>query len=1091
MRALPWLAAAALLLGATAQAQLADGWASQEGGTSGGGSAVPVTVGSVAELRAALAAGARVIKVAGIIDMRDGQPFTSRSDQQKRGTIRIPSDTTLTGAGAGSGLINASLVLDKVSNVIIRQLNLRNPCDVKPQWDPTDGAKGNWNAQLDAIAVSGSRRVWIDHNSFTDAPQGDDLAPLENGMPRQCHDGALDINQGSDLITVSYNRFALHEKNSLVGSSDNATGDAGRLRVTFSHNLFENVASRAPRVRFGRVHLYNNYHVGDRRHASYPHQYSVGVGKQADIIAQANVYDIAGARGCADVVRSHGAENAYTDAGSTLNGAVLAACTVPAGAPWQVPYPFKALPSEQVRQHVLDNAGAGNWHVDSMADGAILALAPEKSRLAPTTPDFYVEARMGAVRPASGKGQLVLLGRHHAGNWSGAGLALADGVLELNVLRMHAGALTRVKQLRRFDASGRRPDLLRVELAGNALTVYLNGEKLGTVSDARFAHDSTQVGFYSQGNAFELNQVRVGPAADKPARLALASVAGVLQAQAGDRPMTVPVSAVGGDGVTRLPVEARSDDPRVASVTASASGVTMVPVGPGETKVLLTSPADPALQTWFSVKVGPRFIMPPAQLPAPVVFPHAGERGVPVDTPLRLTFSAPPTLAGTGSVRIYRKRDMALIDVIRPAEEVVRMGPARSERHRYVRRHPIRVAGHSATIFPHAGVLAYDTDYLVVIGAGVFNHAGGRWSFRTRKEVAPRSRLSVDDDGPADFRTVQGALDFAMARYPKAAPLMITIRNGSYEELLFLRARDQVTLRGESRDGVVIHATNNDGIHPGSGASAPPGTAGIGGGRSLFLAEDLDLLTLETLTLRNDSQRRTSRSGQAETIYFNSDAGRLVARDASFFSEQDTLQLKGYAWFYRTLVAGNVDFIWGANRAALFEQSEIRSVGDSANPSSGGYIVQARTVSAMEPGFVFLDSVLTHGVGPAGNPVPIGSTFLARSPGTATTWDNVSYINCRMDAHIAPRGWAGAGAGGPREPAPNPPLADARHGWREHGSLDRAGNPLDLMQRSGGYVLDDGERNAQLGSRARIFASFNGGKGWNPVSAGVRLKTRQ
>ena len=1077
MRALPWLAAAALFASTAAQAQLADGWASQDGGTTGGGNAAAVTVSSAAELRAALSGGARVIEVAGMIDMRDGQPFTSRADQQKRGTIRLPSDTTLTGVGAGSGLLNASLVLDKVSNVIIRKLNLRNPCDMNPIWDPQDGPKGNWNAQFDAIAVTASRRVWVDHNSFTDAPHGDDLAPLENGMPKQCHDGALDISQGSDLVTVSYNRFALHEKNSLIGSSDNATGDAGRLRVTFSHNLFEYVSSRAPRVRFGQVHLYNNYHVGARRHAVYSHQYSVGVGKQADIIGHANVYDIAGARGCADVVRSHGADNSFTDAGSTLNGAALAACALPSSPRWQVPYPFKALPAEQVKQHVLDNAGAGNWHIDSMADGAITALAPDGSRLAPASPDFHIEARIGALRPASGKGQLVLLGRHHAGNWMGAGLALANGVIEVNVLRMHDGVLTRVKQFRRVEASGRRPDLLRLELAGSALTVYLNGEKLGTVTDAHFAHGSTQLGFYSQGNAFSIDQVRTGPATDKPARIALSGVLGELHAQAGDKPLTVLVSAVGGDGA-RIAFIARADNPRVAGVTANASGVTVVPVAPGDTNVLVTSPTDPSLQAGFAIKVGPRFGMPAARLPAPAVSPAAGSRGVPVDTLLRLTFSAPPTLGSSGSVRIYRKRDMALVDVIRPGQEVVRLGPGKSGLHRYVRRNSIRVAALGATIEPHPGVLAYDTEYVVAVGAGVFDNALGRWSFRTRKDVGALPRLVVDDDGPADFRTVQGALDHAMTRYSRAAPLTIEIRNGSYEELLFLRARDHVTLRGESRDGVVIHATNNEGLHSGSGLSAAPGAPGIGGGRALFLAEELDLLTLETLTLRNDSQRRYSLSAQAETIYFNSDAGRLVARDASFFSEQDTLQLKGYAWFYRTLVSGNVDFIWGANRAALFEQSEIRSVGDSANPASGGYVVQARTVSAADPGFVFLDSVLTHGLGPAGNPVPTGSTYLARSPGTASTWDNVSFINCRMDTHIAPRGWAGSGVG--LEPAPNPLRPDALHGWREHGSMDLAGTALDLKLRTGGHVRDAPERASRFGSRAAVFARFNSSQGWHP-----------
>ncbi len=1079
MKALTWLAAAAVLAGA-AQAQNAGGWASQDGGTSGGGNAAAVTVTSPAELRTALASGARVIQVGGIIDMRDGQPFLSRADQQKRGVIRVPSDTTLMGAGAGSGLLNASLVLDKVSNVVIRKLNLRNPCDMNPVWDPKDGPKGNWNSQFDAITVSASRRVWIDHNSFTDAPEADDRAPHENGMKKQCHDGALDINQGSDLVTVSYNRFALHEKNALIGSGDDALGDAGRLRVTFSHNLFEYISSRAPRVRFGKVHLYNNYHVGSRRHPVYAHQYSVGVGKQADIIAHANVYEIAGSRGCADVVRSHGPDNSFIDSGSILNGAALEQCALPSSPAWQVPYAFKALPAAQVKQHVLASAGAGNWHIDSTPDGSALALAAPGSSLASASPDFYLEARVRALRPAAGAGQLVLVGRHDGGNWSGAGLALANGLIEVNVMRMQDGLLTRVKQFRRLEASARRPDLLRAEFAGSAMTVYLNGEKLGTVTDARFASGSTQLGFYSHGNAFELDQARSGPASDKPARMALSGVAGELRFQAGDKPLSVPVSALGGDGLTRVALSVRSDNPLVARVASSASAVVVTPLAAGDTNILVSSPNEPSLQTWFSVKVGPRFHMPPARLPAPALFPAAGARGVPIDTPLRLTFTAPPTLGVDGSVRIYRKRGMALVDIIRPGEEVVAIGPRKAERHRYVKRNPIRVEGNSATIEPHSGVLRYDTDYVAVLGAGILGEASGRWSFRTRKDVGASARLVVDDDGEADFRTVQGALDHAMALYPKAAPLTIDIRNGSYEGLLFLRARDRITLLGESRDGVVIHGVNNEGIHSGSGVSTPRGAPGIGGGRALFLVEDADMLTLATLTLRNDSQRRTSRSAQAETVYFNSDAGRLVAHNSSFFSEQDTLQLKGYAWFYRTLVAGNVDFIWGANRAALFEQSEIRTVGDSANPESGGYVVQARTVSAMDPGFVFLDSVLTNGPGPAGNKVAAGGTYLARSPGTATTWDNVSFINCRMDQHIAPRGWAGAGVG--REPAPNPLRPDALHGWREYGTANLAGKALDLQTRIGGHALDTAQKDGQFGSRARIFARFNEGQGWDPSS---------
>ncbi|QNB00089.1 pectinesterase family protein [Massilia sp. Se16.2.3] len=403
---------------------------------------------------------------------------------------------------------------------------------------------------------------------------------------------------------------------------------------------------------------------------------------------------------------------------------------------------------------------------------------------------------------------------------------------------------------------------------------------------------------------------------------------------------------------------------------------------------------------------------------------------------------------------------------------------------------PITVEGDTVLVRPHAGTLAYGTAYYVMAEGGAFLDAAiggqpfagigkGGWHFRTADAPPAGAVLRVDDDGAADFRTVQGAVNHAMRAFPKAAPVTVDVHNGRYDELLFILGKDNVTIRGESRDGVVIEALNNDGINPGSGASQGAASPSFTGGRPLLSVEEADLLTLENLTLRNTTRRGDTRSGQAETVYFNTDSGRLVAKNASFYSEQDTIQVKGYAWFHRTLVEGNVDFIWGANRAALFEASELRTVGDSGNPQSGGYLVQARTVTATDPGFVFLDSVLTHGPGPKGNGVPSGATYLARSPGTASTWDNVAFVNCRMGEHIAPVGWAGAGVN--REPAPHPAMANAAQGWREYGSTDLAGKPLDLSKRVGGYLMTAEEVEARFGSRASIFAGFGGGQGWDPA----------
>jgi pectate lyase len=349
----------------------ADGWAASAGGTRGGGAAPStniLTVTNAAQLRSALGktiTGNRIIQVDGVIDMSEGIPYTSTADQAKRGQVRLPANTTLVGIGERSGFVNAHLKVSSVSQVIIRNLNLRNPCDVDPQWDPDDGETGNWNAQFDSIAIVGSHHVWVDHNSFTDAPNLDDTQPVVNGKHKQCHDGALDVRDASDFVTISYNHFALHAKNMLIGASDKAVADAGHLRVTISNNLFEHIAGRAPRVRFGQVHLFNNYHVGDRRHPVYRHGYSVGVAKGARIVSHANAFDIAGARACTDAVRAFATgldAGVFTDSGSLLNGAPLAPCGASASAgaspAWSVPYPFTARPADAVRAHVLAHAGA-------------------------------------------------------------------------------------------------------------------------------------------------------------------------------------------------------------------------------------------------------------------------------------------------------------------------------------------------------------------------------------------------------------------------------------------------------------------------------------------------------------------------------------------------------------------------------------------------------------------------------------------------------------------------------------------------------------------------------------------------------------
>jgi len=1145
-----------------------DGWASQAGGTSGGAGAVTsqvYTVTNRAQLLAAIANGGstpKIIKLAGTVDMTEGQPYTGTADQSARGAIRLKSNTTLIGDGADAGIVNGHIIVSSVSQIIIRNLHIVNPCDVGPVFDPLDGATGNWNAAYDAIGITGSDHIWIDHNSFTDAPVTDNFLPVENGHVKQCHDGAVDITNASDYVTLSYNVFGEHDKNNLIGSSSSATADEGKLRVTFSNNVFREVQSRAPRVRFGQVHLFNNYYVGSKSAAVYRNSYSIGPGTNAKVLSNANVFEIAGAANCDAIIKNPGDATAGTfkDSGSLLNGAALGSCALAPTASWTPPYAFSPRPAALVKANALAQAGGGKlstsitgtgpvtvdtgptlncpssglyfcddfqnggsakWNllpvagpngsfkvVDEAAGspskvlqytaattGGVLALVKPEAFNGVPSADYYVEARIKPMtNSTTGNKQLYLVARYvDAGNWYGAGLNVQSSTTstQVEIAKMLAGSLSRPYQSKNPIAMDAQFYTVRLEMIGSTLTVYLDGRKLGSVTDTAFAQRGL-IGLYTANKSFQIDDVRVGDPRQKPVQLTLDPASLTYTAEAGDAPARIAVSAVAADGSADS-FTVSSSNPAVVSAVASGNTVTLTPLAGGTASIVFTSGSDPALTRSIAATVGAQFVQPAQTYPLQGASVPAAQAGaVHVDGALQLSFDKPPVLGTAGSIRIFRKADDALVDVIRLAGESDALGYPGQALVRRVNTTPIRIEGNTVTIVPHANKLAYGTEYYVAISDGVFTgttlkglpFAGigklGGWSFTTRAAPPTGATVTVDDDGDADFRTVQGALNYAMQSIPKATPVTIDVRNGRYDELLYLNGKDNVTIRGESRDGVVIRYTNNDTLNTGTGSSQSPTVAGSpAGGRAVMLVEAADMLVLDKLSIRNTTIRSPSISAQAETVYFNSDT-RMVAKNASFHSEQDTLNLKGWAWFYNTLVEGNVDFIWGSSHAALFEESEIRSVGDSTSATSGGYVLQARVPAASDIGYVFLNSSLTHGPGPGPNhgDVPPGATWLARSPGGTASWDNIAFVNCRMDSHVASAGWAGLGVNG--QPAPNPAVATVDAGWREYGSTTLAGVPIDLRLRVGGYALSDADVAARFATRAKVFAAYGNGAGWNP-----------
>lgn len=581
--------------------------------------------------------------------------------------------------------------------------------------------------------------------------------------------------------------------------------------------------------------------------------------------------------------------------------------------------------------------------------------------------------------------------------------------------------------------------------------------------------------------------------------------------------------------------------------------------------------------------------------------PANSSAGAYVDTTLQITFDSAPTLGTSGYISVYNAATNALVDkislnvfstgswaddataatpgltsailstyntttipVLAPANtEVDKIGNVSTlSQYRWVLYRPVTISGKTATIKLHDNKLSPSTGYYVLMDSsvlsGTYNGApyGGIssptvWAFTTKAAPASTTSVTVDDDGAADFRTVQGGLNWLMkncggtstdACNNASIAKTLTIKNGTYKEMLFARGINNLTIQGESRDGAVVQYDMYNDFNPGTGGSQTLAAtitntsakaqkakdtlyrAYLGGGRPVLLVESADLLNLTQFTLQNTHVKGSVTNDQAETIYFNSGSGRLAATYMNFLSAQDTIQVKGYSWFYKSLIAGDVDFIWGAPYASLFEESEIRTIVDTSDASKGGYLVQSRAYYGY-PGFVFLNSSLTAAAG-----VPAGVTYLARSGGNycsvdgkATTalytkgsslyCDNVSFVNTRMGAHIASAGWFEYISGGVNKSTNLPVVAagtaigsqaalyvdlgstgttntgtfgvSAANGFFEYGSKDASNVAISSHSTDGTYSqqMSSAIYASSYSSRAQILQSFGSNAGWAPTAA--------
>lgn len=434
--------------------------------------------------------------------------------------------------------------------------------------------------------------------------------------------------------------------------------------------------------------------------------------------------------------------------------------------------------------------------------------------------------------------------------------------------------------------------------------------------------------------------------------------------------------------------------------------------------------------------------------------------GVNPDTKLQLTFETPPVLGSTGKIRVFEKGTGKLVDELdlsKPAGPTIGVtGPKApytkaSYSYEGQRRtnadtkpgtpsgeavatpdsfqltiiggftdgfhfHPVLIHGCTAYIQLHHNLLQYGKTYYVEVTPDVFKGFAGisgkkAWSFSTKKRPPSLKRevLIVSQDGLGDFNTIQGAMDFIPDWSEQHRTVFV--RDGDYEEIVYFRNKRNVTLCGESQEGVLVHYANNEVFNPhpsNLSTNEMPGT--FPSRRAAFAADHCSDLRLENLTLQTTSR------GQAEGLLINGE--RMYLRSVTVIGSGDALQTNGTAYYENCRVIGDGDLILGRG-AAFFKNCRFESY---------GAFMWVRNTEANH-GNVFLNCTFQT----RGN----GETELARAPvngGKSYPYCEAVLLNCKL-AGISPIGWGPVGGD------------SSKVQYWEYNSTDLDGKPIDTSRR--------------------------------------------
>ena len=324
------------------------GFATMNGGTTGGegANAVTFTVSTGAELQELLNKKKKEYKDVPMKIYVKGKITPENSPGISKIDVKEIKDVSILGIGNEGEFDGIGIKVWKSSNIIIRNLIIHHV---------RIGDK-------DAISIEGpSNNIWVDHNELYNS--------LE--VNKDYYDGLFDVKNDSEYITFSYNYVHDSWKTGLVGYSDSDRFDR---TLTYHGNYFENVNSRVPSYRDGHAHIFNNY---------YKNVLESGINTRMGAIVKVekNVFE----NTVDPIVSQYSSDIGYWDVDDNLFINSTGSMPTTSTGEFTPTYEYNLLPVNEVKDHVLANAGAGVLN----GDGSNVGDDEEKHQENQQIPSFH------------------------------------------------------------------------------------------------------------------------------------------------------------------------------------------------------------------------------------------------------------------------------------------------------------------------------------------------------------------------------------------------------------------------------------------------------------------------------------------------------------------------------------------------------------------------------------------------------------------------------------------------------------------------------------------------------------------------------